>query len=78
MTDYAGRTVCLHSLHDGSNDRIESYSGSFENRSRFRFEVVSAVQCGWKEAAGMSNPLTENVGLRLAPYGNFYNMFDSN
>nr|XP_036582053.1 12-oxophytodienoate reductase [Colletotrichum truncatum]KAF6790610.1 12-oxophytodienoate reductase [Colletotrichum truncatum] len=56
-------------LHDNINTRTDSYGGSIENRSRFLFEVVSAV------AAAIGS---EKVGLRLSPYNYFQGTKDSN
>lgn len=56
-------------LHDGSNIRTDKYGGSFENRSRFLFEVVEEVS----NAVGV-----DKTGIRLSPSGIFKDMFDSN
>lgn len=56
-------------LHDGSNKRSDAYGGSFENRARFLREVLDSVLTVWP--AG-------RVGLRLAPFGTFGTMFDTN
>jgi len=55
-------------LHDNINDRTDKYGGSIENRSRFLFEVLSAVSA----AIG-----PEKVGLRLSPYNYFQGTRDS-
>ncbi|KDN71897.1 putative NADH:flavin oxidoreductase/NADH oxidase [Colletotrichum sublineola] len=55
-------------LHDNINDRTDEYGGSIENRSRFLFEVLSAVST----AIG-----PEKVGLRLSPYNYFQGTRDS-
>jgi len=55
-------------IRDGSNKRTDEYGGSIENRSRFLFEVVSAV-C---DAIGR-----EKTALRLSPSGTFNSMTDS-
>ncbi|TDZ68357.1 Flavin oxidoreductase hxnT [Colletotrichum trifolii] len=55
-------------LHDNINTRTDEYGGSVENRSRFLFEVVSAVSA----AIG-----PEKVGLRLSPYNYFQGTKDS-
>ena len=34
-----------------SNQRTDSYGGSFENRTRILREVVTAVRCSWPERA---------------------------
>lgn len=72
------RFFVLQFLHNGSNKRTDSYGGSVENRSRLLFEVIEAVQQGWKEAVGAASPHAKNVGLRLAPFGTFLDMSDSN
>ena len=56
-------------LRDGSNHRTDQYGGSYENRSRFLFEVLQAViaVCG-----------ADKVGIRLSPVNRFNSMFDSN
>ncbi|KAF6837148.1 NADH:flavin oxidoreductase/NADH oxidase [Colletotrichum plurivorum] len=55
-------------LHDNINTRTDEYGGNVENRSRFLFEVVSAVS----KAIG-----PEKVGLRLSPYNYFQGTRDS-
>ena len=55
-------------LHESSNCRTDQYGGSFENRSRFLFEIVESC-C---EAIG-----NDRVGLRLSPSGSNKDMFDS-
>ncbi|RWA08821.1 hypothetical protein EKO27_g6267 [Xylaria grammica] len=55
-------------LHDNVNHRTDEYGGSLENRSRFLFEVVSAVT----EAVG-----PERTGLRLSPFNYFQDTRDS-
>ncbi|KAI1166646.1 NADH:flavin oxidoreductase/NADH oxidase [Nemania serpens] len=55
-------------LHDNINKRTDQYGGSLENRSRFLFEVVSAVS---KEIG------SERTGLRLAPFSFFQDTKDS-
>ncbi|MBR0656620.1 alkene reductase [Plastoroseomonas arctica] len=55
-------------LRDGSNQRSDSYGGSFENRTRFLLEVVDAVAEVWGP---------ERVGVRLSPWGSFNDMRDS-
>jgi len=56
-------------IKDGTNKRTDEYGGSIENRSRFLFEVVSAV-C---DAIGC-----EKTALRLSPSGTFNSMTDTN
>ncbi|KAI9448666.1 NADH:flavin oxidoreductase/NADH oxidase [Russula earlei] len=46
-------------LKEGSNDRVDEYGGSVENRARFALEVVAAVGAAVGE---------ERVGLRLSPW----------
>ncbi|KZL87611.1 12-oxophytodienoate reductase [Colletotrichum incanum] len=55
-------------LHDNINNRTDEYGGSIENRSRFLFEILSAVSA----AIG-----PEKVGLRLSPYNYFQGTRDS-
>ncbi|WP_223897668.1 alkene reductase [Sulfurovum sp. TSL1] len=55
-------------IKDGTNKRTDAYGGGIENRSRFLFEVVSAV-C---EAIG-----SEKTALRLSPSGTFNSMTDT-
>ena len=55
-------------LRDGANKRTDKYGGSFENRSRFLFEILDAV-CGvWG---------SKNVGLRVSPLNSFNDIIDS-
>lgn len=56
-------------LQDGSNQRTDNYGGSIENRARFLLEVVDEVVKVWG---------SNRVGVRLAPYGTFNDMKDSN
>lgn len=56
-------------LRDGSNQRIDNYGGSFENRSRLLLEVTKAVIA----VAG-----ADKVGVRLSPVNPFNDMKDSN
>lgn len=55
-------------LQDGSNKRTDNYGGSIANRARFLLEVVDAVA----DVYG-----SDRVGVRLAPYGTFMDMHDS-
>jgi len=55
-------------LRDGANQRSDAYGGSMEQRSRFLFEVLTAVS----EAIG-----SERVGLRLSPLNSYNDMKDS-
>ncbi|KAK1637730.1 NADH:flavin oxidoreductase/NADH oxidase [Colletotrichum phormii] len=55
-------------LHDNINTRTDEYGGSIENRSKFLFEVLSAVSA----AIG-----PEKVGVRLSPYNYFQGTRDS-
>ncbi|KAI0096248.1 NADH:flavin oxidoreductase/NADH oxidase [Nemania sp. FL0031] len=55
-------------LHDNINKRTDEYGGSLENRSRFLFEVVSAVS----DAIG-----NKRTGLRLSPFNYFQDTKDS-
>jgi N-ethylmaleimide reductase len=56
-------------LQDGSNQRIDKYGGSIENRARFLLEVVEAVVKVWGR---------NRVGIKLSPSNTFYGMSDSN
>jgi N-ethylmaleimide reductase len=55
-------------LRDGANQRTDMYGGTMENRTRFLFEVLTAV-CA---AIG-----SDRVGLRLSPLNSFNSMIDS-
>ncbi len=55
-------------LRDGTNQRIDGYGGSMENRARFLFEVLTAVSA----AIG-----SDRVGLRLSPLNSYNSMKDS-
>lgn len=55
-------------LQDGSNKRTDEYGGSIENRVRLLLEVVEGMVDIWG---------AERIGVRLAPSGNFGNMYDS-
>lgn len=55
-------------LRDGANRRTDNYGGSLVNRSRFLFEVLSAVST----AIG-----AQRVGLRLSPLNSYNGMIDS-
>ena len=55
-------------LLDGSNQRIDRYGGSVENRVRFLLEVTEAVTSVWPK---------QRVGIRLSPSGTNYSMKDS-
>lgn len=55
-------------LRDGANQRSDAYGGSMDKRSRFLFEVLTAVS----EAIG-----SERVGLRLSPLNSYNDMKDS-
>jgi N-ethylmaleimide reductase len=56
-------------LQDGSNQRLDEYGGSMENRTRFLFEVVDAVTAVWGR---------ERVGVRLSPFGTYNDVSDRN
>ncbi|WP_427161980.1 alkene reductase [Aliinostoc sp. HNIBRCY26] len=56
-------------IQDGSNQRIDEYGGSVENRSRFVLEVVEAVSSVVRGG---------RVGIKLSPSNTFYGMYDSN
>jgi N-ethylmaleimide reductase len=55
-------------LEDGSNQRTDTYGGSFENRCRLLLEVVSAV----RDSIG-----AERLGVRPSPLGTASGMHDS-
>jgi N-ethylmaleimide reductase len=55
-------------LRDTPNQRTDAYGGSLDNRTRFLFEVLTAV-CA---AIG-----SERVGLRLSPLNSYNSMKDS-
>ena len=55
-------------LRDGANQRSDAYGGTMEKRSRFLFEVLTAV-CS---AIG-----SDRVGLRLSPLNSYNDMKDS-
>ena len=55
-------------LQNGSNKRTDEYGGSIENRSRFLFEIVSALIGVWG---------AERVAVRLGPNGTWNGMSDS-
>jgi N-ethylmaleimide reductase len=55
-------------LRDTPNQRTDGYGGSLENRSRFLFEVLTAVTA----AIG-----ADKVGLRLSPLNSYNSMKDS-
>ena len=56
-------------LQSGSNTRDDEYGGSVENRARFLFEVVAAVQSVWSE---------QRVGVRLSPGSGVNGIHDAN
>jgi N-ethylmaleimide reductase len=56
-------------LRDSSNQRVDRYGGTRENRARFPLEVVDAVIGVW--GAG-------RVGYKIAPYFSMFGMSDSN
>ncbi len=47
-------------IQDVSNNRVDEYGGSIENRCRFALEVINAIS----EVIG-----DEKIGLRLSPWG---------
>ena len=55
-------------LQDSTNKRSDGYGGSIENRARLLMEVADAVIAVWGK---------DRVGVRLAPYGKFNDMGDS-
>jgi N-ethylmaleimide reductase len=56
-------------LQDGSNQRIDQYGGSIENRTRFLREVMTALTEVWGG---------DRVGIKLSPSNTVYGMRDSN
>ncbi|NOU59186.1 alkene reductase [Marinifilum caeruleilacunae] len=56
-------------LVDRTNQRDDEYGGSVENRARFLFEVLDAVNEVWPK---------NRIGIRLSPSGLFNDMGDSN
>lgn len=54
-------------INSNSNQRVDSYGGSIENRARLLLEVVTAVS----DEVG-----PQNVGVRLTPMGRFMGMGD--
>ncbi|MFZ6768043.1 alkene reductase [Undibacterium sp. Di26W] len=55
-------------LRDSANQRTDNYGGSIENRARFLFEVLTAVNA----AIG-----SDKVGLRLSPLNSYNSMKDN-
>lgn len=55
-------------LQDGSNQRVDIYGGSVENRARLLFQVIERCVKIWGKG---------RVGVRLSPYGTFNDMKDS-
>lgn len=55
-------------LQDGSNHRTDEYGGSISHRSKLLLEVIDRAINIWDK---------ERVGVRLAPYGTFNDMSDS-
>ena len=55
-------------LQDRTNKRTDEYGGPIENRARLLMEVADAVIGVWGK---------DRVGVRLAPYGKFNDMGDS-
>jgi N-ethylmaleimide reductase len=56
-------------LESGSNRRTDRYGGSVENRARFLFEIVDAVQGVWGDG---------RVGVRVSPGGAMNGIHDAN
>ncbi|KAK1263539.1 12-oxophytodienoate reductase 1 [Acorus gramineus] len=56
-------------MKDSVNDRTDEYGGSIENRCRFAREVVEAV---------IDEIGHERVGMRLSPYSDYMECYDSN
>lgn len=55
-------------LRDSANQRTGPYGGSWENRSRLLWEILTAVLTVWD---------SDRVGLRLSPLNSFNSMRDS-
>lgn len=65
---HAANGYLIHQfLMQGSNQRQDEYGGSFENRSRFLFDVMKSVISAWDK---------EHVGIRLSPSYYKYGMYD--
>lgn len=65
---HAANGYLIHQfLMQSSNIRRDEYGGSFENRSRFMFQVLEAVLEAWDPG---------HVGIRLSPSYYKYGMFD--
>lgn len=56
-------------LCDKTNQRLDQYGGTFENRSRFLLEVIKGVLSVWP---------AERVGIRLSPVSHANDIEDSN
>ncbi|BAF19056.2 Os06g0216000 [Oryza sativa Japonica Group] len=56
-------------MKDSANGRTDQYGGSLENRCRFAVEVIDAV---------VAEVGADRVGIRLSPYIDFMDCFDSN
>jgi 12-oxophytodienoic acid reductase len=55
-------------MKDSVNDRTDKYGGSMENRCRFALEVIQAAT----DEIG-----SDRVGVRLSPYSNCLDCWDS-
>lgn len=55
-------------LRDGSNQRVDQYGGSLENRARLIFEVLDVICEVWGN---------DKVGIRTSPLNGFNSMKDS-
>ncbi|GLJ17103.1 hypothetical protein SUGI_0295860 [Cryptomeria japonica] len=56
-------------MKDSVNHRTDRYGGNLENRCRFALEVMEAV---------VDEIGAERVGMRLSPFSNFLDAYDSN
>lgn len=56
-------------LRDGTNQRVDNYGGSVENRTRFLMQVLDAVYEAWEPS---------HVGVRISPENSFNDIRDSN
>ena len=55
-------------IQDGTNKRTDKYGGSIQNRMRFLLELLDAVKTVYEP---------NRIGVRLAPWGNFGGISDS-
>ncbi len=55
-------------MEDGTNQRIDRYGGSIENRVRLLLEIIDSASAAWS---------ADRIGVRLSPGGSFNDMKDS-